>query len=173
MNQFLMFEFLKKKKVVVLGMPEKHPVLRRMFLFFQAVVIIVGLCLLVVLPRQVIFDNGVKVKVERADSFIEKQEGLMFRDKLEDGHGMLFIFRHEGQASFWMKNMKFPLDLIFISKDKKIVDIKQNFQPCLVENCPVYKSVVAAQYVLEVNAGFVEKNKISIGDSISFSCSWF
>ena len=173
-----MFEFLKKKKVVVLGMPEKHPVLRRMFLFFQfaLLAIILGFFILAPPPKadkkaQVIFDNGVKVKVERADSYAERQEGLMFRDKLKDGHGMLFV--NVGTPSFWMKNMKFPLDLIFISKDKKIVDIKQNFQPCLVENCPAYYSIAAAKYVLEVNAGFVEKNKILIGEFISFSCSWF
>ncbi|MFH0814792.1 MAG: DUF192 domain-containing protein [Candidatus Falkowbacteria bacterium] len=123
-------------------------------------------------PKQVVFDNSnVKVKVERADSYVERQQGLMFRDKLQDGHGMLFM--NVGTTSFWMKNMKFPLDLIFISKDKKIVDIKQNFQPCLVENCPAYASTAVAKYLLEVNAGFVEKNQISIGDSISFSCSWF
>ncbi len=145
--------------------------LLKIFSFPLAIVLAIFL-FSVFLPRQVIFNSGnVKVQVERADSVIEKQEGLMFRDKLADGHGMLFV--NVETPSFWMKNVKFPLDLIFISKDKKIVDIKQNFQPCPVENCPTYTATVAAKYVLEVNAGFVEKNQISIGDAISFSCSWF
>lgn len=142
------------------------------FRIFQITLLVVIFIFFILAPRQVIFDNSnVNVKVERADSYAERQEGLMFRDKLGDGHGMLFM--NVGAASFWMKNMKFPLDLIFISKDKKIVDIKQNFQPCLVESCPTYTSIAPAKYVLEVNAGFVEKNKISIGEFISFSCSWF
>jgi len=120
----------------------------------------------VIFPMQ-----NVKVRVEIADSPKEWQQGLMFRERLDDGAGMLFVGDKETMPAFWMKNMKFALDMIFISADKKVVDIKQNFQPCMVENCPDYFSKAPARYILEVRAGFVEKNKISIGDSVAFITS--
>jgi uncharacterized membrane protein (UPF0127 family) len=120
----------------------------------------------VIFPTQ-----NIKVSVEIADSPSEWEQGLMFREKLNDDSGMLFVGDKETTLVFWMKNMKFALDLIFISTNKKVVDIKQNFQPCMVENCPDYSSKTPARYVLEVRAGFIEKNKISIGDSVAFITS--
>jgi len=64
-----------------------------------------------------------------------------------------------------MKNTYIPLDMIFIDEELRIVDIKENIQPCLEENCPIYPSNQPARYVLEVNAGFVEKNEIKIGET--------
>ena len=92
----------------------------------------------------------------------------MFREKLDDNVGMLFVADYETTPVFWMKNMKFPLDLIFISKDKKVVDIKENFQPCIVDQCLTYVAASPAQYVLEVNAGFVDADRITVGDIVDF-----
>jgi len=106
------------------------------------------------------------VYVEIADDVEERARGLMFRNSLEWNNGMLFIFEEERNLTFWMKNTYIPLDMIFINKDLRVVYIKENAQPCLEENCIIYPSNQPAKYVLEVNAGFVEKNKIKIGDRL-------
>ncbi len=122
-------------------------------------------------PQAVYFPkNNLKVDIEVAATPYQWSKGLMFRDSLPDGSGMLFVFPTEKTQSFWMKNTFISLDIIFISKDKKIVDVKENFEPCPAETimCPIYNSGAKSMYVLEVNAGFVKKNKIEIGDRVEF-----
>lgn len=112
---------------------------------------------------EVIFPGGKSVKVEIAKTEEERVLGLMFRHSIPEDRGMLFIFEKEDFQSFWMKNCFFPLDLIFIDKNGKIVDIKENFQPCKEDPCPTYKSKEKALYVLEVQGGFCRKNNITTG----------
>ena len=90
----------------------------------------------------------------------------MFRSHLNESSGMLFVFPDEQKRRFWMKNTLMPLDIIFISSNFTIVDIKQNFAPCQTDPCETYTSKEPAQYVLEVNAGFVDRNNVSIGNHI-------
>ena len=107
----------------------------------------------------------IHVFVEVADDDDERTRGLMFRKNLSRDAGMLFIFYNEEPQTFWMKNTLIPLDMIFINSTLKIVDIKENVPPCIQgEECPLYPSREPAQYVLEVNAGFVQRNGIKIGD---------
>jgi uncharacterized membrane protein (UPF0127 family) len=110
--------------------------------------------------------SGICVRAEVAESDAQKSEGLMFRDYLPPQEGMLFIFPTEDKYSFWMKNMKFSLDMIWIDRNKKIVDIKTDVPPCL-DICENYTPGFKAMYVLEVNAGFVKKHKISLGDPVA------
>jgi uncharacterized membrane protein (UPF0127 family) len=91
----------------------------------------------------------------------------MFRKSLSDNQGMLFVFEREDSYSFWMKNMLIPLDIIWIDKDKRIVDIKTDVLPCK-DSCQGIMPQENSRYVLEVNAGFVEKNKVRIGDKVDF-----
>lgn len=112
--------------------------------------------------------HNLNLKIERAESLAHQAKGLMNREKLDENSGMLFVFSNETKRIFWMKNTYIPLDLIFISKDKKIVEIKEDLEPCRVDNCPSYTSETKAQYVLEVNAGFVQKNQIQIGEEVVF-----
>lgn len=80
---------------------------------------------------------------------------------------MLFIFEDQSQHSFWMKNMRFSLDIIWIDKNKTITGITKNSQPCQGP-CETISCAGEAKYVLEVNAGFADKNKIKIGDELKF-----
>jgi uncharacterized membrane protein (UPF0127 family) len=104
------------------------------------------------------------VKVEIADDNEERMQGLMHRESLDEDAGMWFVFEDEDFRSFWMKNTLIPLDIIYIDSDFTIVDIKEDVQPCEAEPCPTYPSGGTAMYVLEVNAGFSEANKIAVGD---------
>ena len=92
----------------------------------------------------------------------------MYRTELAADSGMLFVFSEEKQRVFWMKNTKISLDILFADSAGTIVDIKENFESCVVSDCEKYYSKPAF-YALEVNAGFVEEQGIVVGDSITIS----
>lgn len=107
--------------------------------------------------------------VEIADTETKAFQGLMFRKKLGPNEGMLFIFNDEKPRTFWMKNTFLPLDIGFFSSAKKLVN-KQSMKPVQseMEKPESYSSGVPAQYVLEVNQNWFEKNKIQTGQTFSF-----
>ncbi len=106
----------------------------------------------------------VSVIAEIADNPISLAKGLMFRESLSEKEGMLFVFSGDEPRTFWMMNTLIPLDILFISSDMKIVDIKENFEPCKTFDCEKYTSKAPAKYVLEVNTGFSKKHNIKTGD---------
>ncbi|MCX6721084.1 MAG: DUF192 domain-containing protein [Candidatus Staskawiczbacteria bacterium] len=106
--------------------------------------------------------------VELAKTPAELEKGLMYRAKLEDDKGMLFILGREGVYPFWMKNTLIPLDIIWIGKDKKVVFISKNSQPCGQEVCPQINPGVVASYVLEINAGISERIGLKKGIDMVF-----
>ena len=103
--------------------------------------------------------------VEIARKKIARDKGLMFRKNLNLGKGMLFIFPNESKVSMWMKNTLISLDIIFVSKNYKIVDIVNNAKAMSKE---ILTSRVKAKYALEINAGLVKKLNIKIGNNIYF-----
>lgn len=105
------------------------------------------------------------VFVELASTDEQRSRGLMDREMLPEDAGMLFIFPEEDNYSFWMKNMRIPLDVVWISREKKVVDITGSVLPC-AERCDPFSPKAKAAYVLEVNAGFCEKNGISVGEKV-------
>ena len=106
-----------------------------------------------------------EIDIEIADSDYETQTGLMYRQSMEDDQGMLFIFPEEAMHSFYMKNTKFPLDIVFVRADSTIASIQENAQPLDEKGL---SSRVPVQYVLEVNAGLAKKWQIETGDRIEF-----
>ena len=114
---------------------------------------------------RVIFDN-VWVNSEIVDTPEERERGLMFHRKLKEKEGMLFIFDSEGIYKFWMKNVFFPIDIIWIDSSLSIVYIKRNALPCTTVRCQIYTPSVNAKYVLEVMANFTEKYNIKVGEHV-------
>ncbi len=119
--------------------------------------------------KEIFIDNGkelIKINVEIADDNEKRVKGLMFREKLRENSGMLFIFENEEYKTFWMKNTLIPLDIIFIDKNLEIMDIEYAI-PCNENPCTLYyRSSKPSKYVLEVNAGFSAKNNIHEGNKI-------
>ena len=105
-----------------------------------------------------------ELTVEIANSMEEREKGLMEREKLEAGHGMLFQFEDEAPRAFWMRNTKIPLDIIFFSAKKEVVSFVEWMNPCGTPQCPSYSSAVPAMYALEVPAGFIKEKAVKIGD---------
>jgi len=103
-------------------------------------------------------------KLELALRPEEHRRGLMFRDSICDRCGMLFVFPEEKELSFWMLNVNFPLDLIFMDSSGKIVKIYENTTPNNADK--KYLSERPAQFVLEVKAGFVSATKLQEGQVI-------
>jgi len=103
--------------------------------------------------------------IEIADNDYEIQTGLMYRKSMQKNQGMLFIFPEEAPRSFYMKNTKISLDIIFIDKENQIVSIQKNAKPLDLTSLA---SEGPAQYVLEVNAGLSELWNLKKGDPISF-----
>lgn len=116
-------------------------------------------------PR-VSFGN-VEILVEVADTQQEQAQGLSDRDMLPEGWGMLFVFDRPGRHSFWMYRMRFPLDIIWIGENGKVVHLVENAQPCPANGpCPPYDPPEDALYVVEVNAGFAEKHGVHVGSVV-------
>jgi uncharacterized protein len=119
--------------------------------------------------RVVFFDSNnrkkIEISVKIAENAYQQKKGLMFAESIPENEGMLFTYDDELQRFFWMKNTSIPLDMIFIDGRYRIVKIHINTEP-LSEN--VYPSGTPAQFVVEVRAGFTEKNQIIEGDRISW-----
>ena len=116
------------------------------------------------LPKAVI--NGIEIELEVARTPEEQARGLSDREVLGENAGMLFIFQEPTTPSFWMKEMNFPLDIIWIGSDRRIVDISENIAP---ETFPqLFRPRAQVQYVLEVNAGWAKSHNISVGDQAIF-----
>ena len=88
----------------------------------------------------------------------------MFRDSMPRDEGMIFIFPNEAPRSFWMKNTRIPLDIMYFDKDLKLVSISADTPPCRVSRCPSYPSSKPAMYVLELNAGMAAELGVVPGD---------
>lgn len=118
--------------------------------------------------------GNTKVTVEIAKTGEERQKGLSGRTTLDANSGMLFVFaQKKAFPSFWMKDMLFPLDIIWIA-DGKITKIDKNVPiPSPAANqlstLALYNPDKPIDYVLEVNAGFSDKNKLQVGDSVDLS----
>ena len=95
--------------------------------------------------------------------------GLSVKDALAENEAMLFVFDVEAEHRFWMKDMKFPIDIIWISSDKIVVDIEHNLQPCdLGLFCSTYEPEGDSLYVLETVGGFGGKYRVVKGTPVEF-----
>lgn len=99
--------------------------------------------------------------IEVAKTFLEKTQGLMNRDILEENQGMLFIYDRPQILSFWMKNTKLPLSIGFFDEKKKLLEI-QHMDPH-DQGKKVYRSSQLSQYALEVTQNWFEKHGIQPG----------
>jgi len=104
------------------------------------------------------------VIIEVADDEVERDRGLSGRDKLEPNRGMMFVFDQLDFHGIWMKDMKFPIDIIWLDDTQQVVTIKTYISP---DSYPeVFRPTQESLYVLEVPAGFVKTAEIKIGDQL-------
>ena len=119
---------------------------------------------------QVLLPGGVIINAELADTPKKRAEGLMYRDYLPRDRGMLFTFGQAQLWTFWMKNTKIPLDIIWMNEKKQIIHIAQHVPICTRtdDSCPQYQPNAPATYVLELGAGEAQRLKLEKGMSVKF-----
>jgi len=103
------------------------------------------------------------IDIEIADTPEKRSLGMMYRNALGERQGMLFVFPKEEYQSFWMKNTAVSLDMIFVRARNEVVTIHEKTTPYSPQS---YTSTKAAQFVVEVNAGFAQSHGISVGDKV-------
>jgi uncharacterized membrane protein (UPF0127 family) len=118
-------------------------------------------------PR-IILPDGFTVHLEIASDEDTRQQGLMYRDRLPDATGMIFIFPAAGDYPFWMKNTLIPLDMVWIDANKKIVHVAHDVPPCKADPCPNYPPHAVALYVLELAGGEAAKHRLADGQTLRF-----
>lgn len=110
---------------------------------------------------------GVTLKIELAETPEAKQQGLSGRNGLAENTGMLFLFEEPGAYGFWMKDMNFAIDIIWLGEDGEVIYIKKDARP---ESFPeTFGPERDAKYVLEVVSGFSDKNNLKVGDQTEFT----
>jgi uncharacterized membrane protein (UPF0127 family) len=112
--------------------------------------------------------GGQRYSVEVADNDSERARGLMFRDAMDPGHGMLFVHDREEPQAYWMKNTRIPLDILYFDDARRLVSQQRDVPPCGLGNaCPSYPSNAPARYVLELNAGQAARLGLEQGTTLT------
>jgi uncharacterized membrane protein (UPF0127 family) len=106
-----------------------------------------------------------KIDIEKAESEVERQMGLMFRKSMPEDQGMLFLFEASEPQAFWMRNTYIPLDIIFVDENGVINTIHENAKTLNDTSLP---SSAPSKYVVEVNGGYAQRHGIKVGDKISW-----
>ena len=112
--------------------------------------------------------NNMQILIEVADTYPKRSKGLSDRQYLEKDYGMLFIFPDSGYYNFWMNDMQFPLDFVWI-KDNNVVDLTENVpQPKNMERPLTFTAKSEFNKVLEINNGKIKEWGIKVGDKVTF-----
>ncbi len=112
--------------------------------------------------------SGKVLQVEVMVSDEDRAMGLMFRPSLAEDRGMLFLFETPDFHSIWMKNCRFPIDIVWLDDEKKVVDVKEAAPPCKADPCPVYQPMRRASWVVEISSGQAKREKLVRGAAVKF-----
>jgi hypothetical protein len=141
---------------------------KKVYFVFGIIFILVVIFLIVQIKplqkKEVCIENKKCFEVEIADTSELMSKGLSRRDFLDENKGMLFIFESLSSSNFWMKDMRFSLDMIGINDKKEITQIIKNAKPC-EEECPIFY-FNKTKYVLEISSGLSEKYGFEKGDEL-------
>jgi len=120
---------------------------------------------------EITFPNGKTVIAETKLQQADQMLGMMFRDSLAKDRGMLFIHPQEGNVPYWMYQVRIPLDIIWMDRQRRIVEISANTPACTSKSsrdCPSYGGHEKARYVLELAGGGAALYGLKVGDTLSF-----
>lgn len=113
--------------------------------------------------------NDVKLVADIAATNDQRSKGLSVKDTLNENEGMLFVFDTEREHSFWMKNMEFPIDIIWLDDVQEVVHVEHSLEPCIPDSfCPTHKPDRNSLYVLETVAGFAQKYNVTDNTYVDF-----
>lgn len=141
----------------------------------KTTILIIALIIIVVFGSFLVFrEQGPSLKIGNekisliiADTPEKREKGLGDLQELPEDSAMLFTFEKEDTYGIWMKDMKFPIDIIWLDTSKKIVTLEENVFPDTYPE--IFYPGEKSFYVIEANAGFVEKNNLTTGNTLDFS----
>lgn len=113
--------------------------------------------------------SGRVYRVEIAADQDSRAQGLMYRESLQDGRGMLFLFPRPSVEAFWMKNCNFPIDIVWMNADRRVIFVSAHTPPCKEDPCPTYGPKEKSLYVLEIPDGAAAKEKTDVGSVLTFA----
>ena len=121
------------------------------------------------LPEPNVCFNSTCFNVEIADDFAERANGLMYRESLDEGAGMLFIFEEADRHAFWMKNTLISLDMFWLDESGTILHLESDVPVCTRKDdgCPRYQSPHKSLQILELNAGMAKKFDLAVGSQLT------
>jgi uncharacterized membrane protein (UPF0127 family) len=115
------------------------------------------------LPSGHVFQTELMVNDE------DRAMGLMFRPSLAADRALLFVFDEVDFHAIWMKNCRFPIDIVWLDEARKVVHVAARVPPCKADPCPSYQPMRRAAYVVEMNAGAAKKERVVLGSSFDFT----
>lgn len=120
--------------------------------------------------RTVTLPDGFQERAELKVNPADMARGMMYRDSLADGRGMLFVHEQQGLNPYWMGHCNIPLDMIWMDSEHKVVEISPATPPCPTggPECPSYGGHVPSQYVLEIGSGQASRHGVREGLSLQF-----
>ncbi len=110
------------------------------------------------------FNESSTLALETAKTLLKRQKGLMFVEQMGEDEGMIFVFEDEAIRTFHMGNTFISLDMIFLDDDFNVVTIHKNTK--VQQSYETYSSTKPAKYVVEVNAGWTDRNDVSENDTL-------
>jgi hypothetical protein len=121
--------------------------------------------------RKITLPGGQTVNAEVLIRPQDILRGMMLRNALAPDRGMLFVHVKPGKYAYWMYNVRVPLDIIWMDKNRRIVEISANTPPCPESDgnkCPRYGGKKESMFVLEIAGGMAEKYGLSLGQVLDF-----
>lgn len=113
--------------------------------------------------------DGFNVSMAIASTDEQRIRGLSGLEKMNENEGMVFLFDEPSKQGFWMNKMNFPIDIIWLDTNSKVVHIEKKLEPCKIFlACPVYNPQVDSLYVIELRSGFTDDHSIENGMMINF-----
>jgi uncharacterized membrane protein (UPF0127 family) len=120
--------------------------------------------------KEIIMPNGKPIRVEVMIKPENMMRGMMFRDSLPEGRGMLFWHKETSSYTYWMYQVKIPLDIIFLDSQRRVLGVSEHTPPCQskASDCPAYGGYAGTKYVVELGAGEARKYGVQPGTIIGF-----
>ncbi len=114
--------------------------------------------------------NGKEIRAEVMTDRTDMMRGMMFRDSLAPDRGMLFIHDRPDRHTYWMYQVRIPLDIVWMDGNRRIVEISANTPPCKSQasKCPQYGGKEMSQYVLELAGSVAAQHGLRLGDRLAF-----
>jgi len=112
--------------------------------------------------------SGKVLQAEVMVSDADRAMGLMFRPSLPLDRGMIFVFESSDHHAIWMKNCRFPIDILWLDEERRIVHVEESVPPCKADPCPSYAPMRRATFVVELNARQARREKAVVGARVGF-----